>query len=184
MRSKRVTLLSCIIFAFFVINVFTGCERINKADMKLHNSLKTFSNTLEQESLDGLCLKIYYIDPSILTRAPLTVDNLINFPGVREIIVDSQHLEEHVDLLNQLKADNLVQVTHSSNLNARLCYTFETNRDGKILEIAFGGVNNSVFVNGIEVEYNDLFCNVIIPFLTDEELTALEHIFAGEYFMK
>ena len=184
MRLKRVVLLGCIIGVIFVISLFAGCKRINGVDMKLHDSFITLLNALEQEAPDGLCLKIYYLDPSILTRAPLTTEDLINFPGVKEIIVDCQHLKEHVDLLNQMKADNLVPVKNSSNLNARLCYIFETNSDGKILEIAAGGAKNSVFVNGIEVEYNDLFRNVIIPFLTDEELIDVEHIFAGEYYKK
>ena len=47
-------------------------------------------------------------------------------------------------------------------------YIFETDA-GKLLDVAFNGIHDCPFVNGIEVEDNDLFYELIDPFLTDED---------------
>lgn len=181
MKSKTTMLLSYFVLALLAVTVLAGCRG---NDVQLQKAFKDFSQILEQETMDALRLKIYYIHPSILTRAPLTVDDLIRGNLSRKVVVDSEQLKEHVDLLNQLNADSLVPVKHTSYLNARLCYIFETDDNGKVLEIAIGGENNNVFVNGVEVEYNDLFRNVVKPFLTEEVMVDLEYIFSGEYFIK
>lgn len=179
MKSKKAMLLCFIGLILFSIIALTGCR---ENSMTLQKAFNDFSQILEQAMLDGLRLKIYYLPPSIFTRAPLTVDNLIRSSSTQKIVIDSERLKEHIDLLNQLTADSLVPVKHKSHLAARLCYIFETDNDGTILEIAIGGINNSVFVNGIEVEYNDLFYDVIEPFLTEEARKETKQYFNGEYF--
>ncbi len=177
MKSKKVMLLRFLGLTLLAITVLTGCRENN---MQLKKAFNGYSQVLEQETLDGFCLKVYYMPPSILTRAPLTVDDLIHSSSTQKIEIDSERLKEHIDLLRQLNSDSLVPVKHTSPLVARLCYIFETDNDGTILEIAVGGTDNSVFVNGIEVEYNDLFFDVIKPFLTEEVINDLTYIFSGK----
>lgn len=178
---RKATFLRCFVLALLALTILSGCQA---DDRQLQQECEDFSQILEHETLDGLCLKIYYLDPSVLTRAPLTVDDLIDSRSVHMIVVDSEQLKEHIELLNQMTVDNLVPVKHTSHyatrLNARLCYIFETDNNGKVLEVAVGGLNNSVFVNGIEVEYNDIFRDIIEPFVTEEEMVRLEYIFRGE----
>ena len=176
MNARKAKLLRFLVLVL-VISVFTGCKG---EDGRLREALAPYAKIVEQDSLDGLRLKIYYISPSIFTRAPLTVEGLIRW-SEEEIIVDSERLQEYAALLKQLSADALTPVQEPSYLNARLCYLFET-EDGTILEIAVGGVNNSVFVNGIEVEYNELFYEIIAPFLTDAAREEIEIYFHGWFF--
>ncbi len=176
MYKKIAKLFRYTICTLFVVTVLIGC---GKTDKQLRIACEDFSQSLNLKTLDGLCLKIYYIDPSILTRAPQSVDNLISSDFRHEITVDSEQLKEYVDLLKQLNIQNMVPVKETSYLHARLCYIFETEQNEKKLEIAVGGENKSVFVNGVEVAYNDVFQDILEPFVTEEVMNDLEYIFEG-----
>ena len=174
MRERLVKLLILYSLVMLLFTVLSGC---NKDDESLQNVCQDFAQTLEQKNMDGLYLKIYYTDPSLLTYAPLTVNDLLRKDP---IIVDHKQINEQLDLLKRLNIENMIPVRNSSGyLHARLCYIFETEHGKKILEIAVGGENNSVFVNGIEVAYNDIFRDVLEPFVTEEVMNDLEYIFEG-----
>ena len=158
---------------------FTACKK-GAVETELQTALKDYSQLAEQELPDDLCLKLYYLDPGILTRAPLTVDGLINFPDVNEIVIDSDRLKAHADLLRQISADCLVPVAEPSGLHARLCYVFETERDGDVLVIAFCGADGGVFVNDVEVAFDGIFRDVVRPFLTEEEMDDFEYLYNGK----
>jgi len=169
--------LILLIFAI-VVTVFV-CSRWNR--IKLHCELRDFSKTLEQETLDGLTLKIYYIGPDVLTQMPLTVSDLVNDNLTQIIVVDSESLKENIGSLKRLNINNLVPVRYKSHLHSRMCYIFETDNKAKILEVAFGGFENpTVFVNGIEVAYNDVFRDIVEPFVTEEVMADMEYIYRGE----
>ena len=176
-RTKKALLFP--ILLFLVLTVFTGCSEDNT---RLQKTLEDFSQALQQEPPNGLSLKIYYISPSIFTRAPLTVESLIRMSKEQEIVVDSECLREHAALLKQFRADVLTPVRELSFLDARACYLFETETGGTILEVALGGANNSVFVNGVEVEYNELFYDIIAPFLTEDVRNEVSVYFNGGFF--
>ncbi len=157
---------------------FAACGK-GVVETELQTALKDYSQLVEQELPDDLCLKLYYLDPGILTRAPLTVDGLINFPDVNEIVIDSDRLKAHADLLRQISADCLVPVAEPSGLHARLCYVFETERDGDVLVIAFCGADGGVFVNDVEVAFDDIFRDVVKPFVSEEVMEDLEYLYSG-----
>lgn len=161
---------------------FAACKKdaAYGKETELQNALKDYSQVIEPELPDDLRLKVYYLDTSILTRAPLTVDNLIHFSGVNEIVIDCEHLKEHTDLLRQINTDRLTPVAEPSNLHARLCYIFETDSAGELLVVAFGGENSSVFVNGVEVAFDDIFRDVIKPFVSEDVMNDLEYIYNGK----
>lgn len=174
---KKIVFLP-LILALLLIPILSGCGKNNA---RLQNAFSSFSNALEQQPADQFTLKIFYISPSILTRAPLTVDDLIHHSAAQQIIVHGESLKDHVDLLKQLNADNFVLAKHTSSLNARICCIFETENDGQILEMAIGGDNGCIFVNGVEVEYSNHFYDVIQPFLSEGEIDELHDYFKGRY---
>ena len=54
-------------------------------------------------------------------------------------------------------------------------YVLESKKNGKLLEVAMWGENDdTIFVNGTEVKENDIFYDVIIPFLPEEEAKELK----------
>ncbi|MBQ3356428.1 MAG: hypothetical protein IJG45_04855 [Oscillospiraceae bacterium] len=171
--------LIALVFLLTLVFSLTACKK-DAAETQLQNALKDYSQVLAQDLPDDFSLKLYYLNPSIVTRVPLTVDRLIHFPEVNEILIDFEHLKEHTDLLRQINTDRLTPVAEPSNLHARLCYIFETDSAGELLVVAFGGENSSVFVNGVEVAFDDIFRDVIKPFVSEDVLNDLEYIYNGK----
>jgi hypothetical protein len=68
----------------------------------------------------------------------------------------------------------LKPVKQKSLINARFYYLFETDKHDTVLEVAMWGDNKSIFVNGLEVRKNDIFYDVIIPFLPESVLNEFE----------
>lgn len=158
---------------------FAACGK-GAVETELQTALKDYTQVLEQDMPDGLRLKVYYLDPGILTRAPLTVEGLINSSLANEIVVDGARLKEHKDLLRQISADRLVPVAEPSGLHARLSYIFETDDGEVVLVAAFGGADGSVFVNDVEVAFDGIFRDVVRPFLTEEEMDDFEYLYNGK----
>mgnify|MGYP000867909886 CR=1 FL=1 len=172
MRTKNNVIISLLLLsALTIATILTSCGGNN---MRPEKAIKEYLEIIEKETFDELSLTIYYIDPMLLTRAPLSVDKLINFNNVNKIVIDGSELENHIDLLRQISADKLKPVRNPSRINARIYYVFKTAEEDKILDIAMWGDNNSTFVNGLEVKENDVYLNIIMPFLTEEAKNDLE----------
>lgn len=124
---------------------------------------------------DDMTLTIYYMDPSILTRHAYRADDLKRdaISGGSDLegacMKNFLELEKHIDLLRRLDAFDLQPVEEKGYMNARLCYVFEVwGRD--VLEVVMSTNDSSVFVNGIEVENNPIFLEIIAPFMPEEML--------------
>jgi hypothetical protein len=153
---------------FLSVIPLTGC---GGGAMRAEAALKNFSKQIERGNLDNLRLRIYYMNPSFLTMIPVSVEDLINAEDggwVKKIVVDGNSLEEHIGLLKQVGNITLIPVKDKSDIDARIYYIFETNKSNKIFDVAMWGDYNSVFVNGFEVEANDIFYDLIIPFLPED----------------
>jgi hypothetical protein len=96
-----------------------------------------------------------------------------------EIFVDGNDLEMHMGLLGQIDSANLVPVESGSHLEARLYYVFKTNKNRKVLDVAMWGDYNSMFINGYEIKENEVFYDVIRPFLPEEVILDLERYLDG-----
>ena len=139
----------------------------------LEASMDEYLKTVDGMLPDDLRLTIYYLDPTILTRAPLSKEDLQSYPGVVKITVDAEELASHWELLKELKPDILQPVQEESHINARLYYFFEVGDSEKILEVIISNIYGSVFVNGFNVENNPVFYDLILPFLEDEDRQIL-----------
>lgn len=147
----------------------TGCSH----STPLQDAMNDYSIMIESGMPEDLRLTIYYIDPTILTRRPLNQEDLVTFPGVEVIIVDSEEVAPHWEQLKELSPSVLQPVQEQSYVNARLYYVFEAGNSGKILEVVISEIRGSVFVNGVEVEGNPVFYDLIIHFLTDADRDIL-----------
>jgi hypothetical protein len=141
--------------------------------MRSKEVLNSLSKLTEREKFDDLSLTVYYLSPYTLTSFPLNVDDLVNFDGVKIIVIDGSDMEEQIGLFKQISKDDLIPVKKTSHINARIYYVFESEKEGKILDVAMWGDDNSVFINGLEVKGNDIFVNIIIPFLSEDEKNDL-----------
>ena len=117
---------------------------------------------------DDLRLTIYYISPLIFTRMPLSAEDLVNDWDAKIITVSAEELSSNLAVLQKLKASVLQPVEEETYIDARIYYVFETSRSNKVLEVVSRSLRSSVFVNGVEVENNEIFYEIIEPFLTEE----------------
>ena len=141
--------------------------------LQLHYALKNYTKMITTGIPEDLRLIIYYIDPHILTRYPLSIDGLVGLDDVDIIEVDAQKLADHWELLRKLDAAALQPVEEKTYLDVRLYYVFETGDGNKLLEVAISEINGNVFVNGVEVEHDPVFYEIIAPFLSEEDHTVL-----------
>ena len=152
---------------FSILLVFiVFCVSCGGNYMSPERALRNFSNRIEQGNFDSLTLTIYYMDVSTI-RFPITGEELVRLEWYdHKIIVDSDALKKHVELLRQISADNLIPVSHELPVIATLYYVFSVNNQ-KIFGVVPqpDEVNSSMIINGIEFEWDDVFFDVVRPFL-------------------
>ena len=86
---KRVVISGLICMAILFELLTFACCGVKNA--RLQVVLTDYAAVLESNGLDGLRLSVYYIDPSILTRFPLTEERLLSFESVQRFDVDNAH---------------------------------------------------------------------------------------------
>ena len=168
------------LFIFLLVIPLTSC---GGGAMRAEAALKNFSKQIERGNLDNLRLRIYYFNPNFLTPFPVSAEGLVNAEGddrVQKFVIDGNSLEEHIGLLKQVGNITLIPVKDKSYIDARIYYVFETNKGNKIFDVAMWGDNNSIYVNGFEVEANDIFYDLIIPFLPEHGANIMEGFKRGK----
>jgi len=136
--------------------------------MPPERALNDFSSRIEQGNLSDLTLTIYYMDLS-LTPFPLSVDDLVGGWYDHKIVVSGSELEEHIDLLRQINADNLMPAAYEHRMNARMYYVFEVN-GRTILGVVprADRYDSTMFINGVEFVWIDALFEVVRPFLPED----------------
>ena len=174
MNRTKISAFILPLLIFFVL--ISGC---GGNGMHPEKDTDAFVDLIEQKQFEEITLTIYYISPFILTSFPLSVDDLVSFTNVNQIIIDEENLEISSDLLNKLSQATLTPVEQETYLDARLYYAFETSDDGKVFEVAMWGADGSIFVNGNEVENKKIFYDVLVPFLPEDTLKEIENYTSG-----
>ena len=169
-----------IIFGIFILLLLASAVLISFGVNNVYSakSSQMLSKYIEKEKLNDLRLTIYYMSPYILTLQALSVDDLIDRYYEHKIVVDGSRLEEHVDLINQMVHAELIPAESEDGeplLDARLYYMFETKRGRKIFDVSMWGVDYRIFVNGLEVNANDIFYKIVMPFLSEDLANELEY---------
>jgi len=144
--------------------------------MNPERALRNFSDRIEQGDLSGLTLtiylveSIYFIETASTRHLPFSVEDFFDRKIYeRKIVVDGNELEEHIELLRQINADNLIPITHEYPLLVVLYYVFEIN--GRIIfSVApqLDGNNSSMIINGVDFKWDDVFFDVIRPFIHED----------------
>ena len=163
-RKKRVGLLFLIILLLVTfILLGRGGSNINP-----RRAVRNFSRIVERGNLDHLTLTIYlrYIST---TRFPVSGEELVRLGWYdHKIVVMGSELEKHIELLEQISADNLIPVIPDLSINALLYYVFEF-RGRKIFGFVpqLADEDLSMIINDVEFEWDDAFFDVIKPFLPE-----------------
>ena len=152
---------------------------------QLQASLEDYSKLVNGDFSEDLRLTVYCLSPSIETRRPLSAEDLVGLvnnsaPGTYKIVINAKELATNQATLRKLSSSALQPAKGDYYLNARVYYVFDIGETGKILEVAMWcyddgpGYGYGVFVNGIAVENNSIFFELIEPFLTEEVHKMLE----------
>lgn len=135
-------------------------------------AMREFTNNVAAGISEDLRLTVYFVNPTLLTRYPWSVEDLINAEKVKIIEIPSDKLKNEFLLVDKLATSALQPAQQKGYLNARLYYVFETPR-GKLLEIAISDIGGHVFVNGIEVEHDPVFYEILVPYISKEDREML-----------
>ena len=149
------------------------------------NTLEDYEKVLRDGVPEDMRLTIYYMDPTILTRLPVrTLEDLLSYPQTKTIQADALKLVAHRDLLKELDASCLQPITEESGTEPiigylRLVYVLERENGKKLVEVKASDLinGNSIIVNGLEVENNPIFYELIDPFLNEVDRNILARTF-------
>ena len=81
-------------------------------------------------------------------------------------VMDSTELLSRIDQLNQVASVTLEAPKRSKYKDLQLYYYIETEADGIILDVEISGKGRTMFVNGMEVEYDPAFYELVEPYLS------------------
>jgi len=123
---------------------------------------------LESDDADDITLTIYYGGLARLVQFPTSIERLREEFHEDRIIINNNELKEHLDLLRNLNADVLVPVEQQSRSDARIYYVFTQNNRVIFDVTMWGFINNNIFVNGHEFKWNNIFIDIVLPFLPEE----------------
>jgi hypothetical protein len=128
----------------------------------------SFAELIESESINDITLTVYYLAYDVRTVRPENVRSLMD-EGVHcyKVIVTGEELIEHRDLLMQLANAELIPVEGNFSPNVRIYYFFEHKKYGKIFDCSISIGWTPTFVNDIQVEFNRIFIDAILPFFYD-----------------
>lgn len=137
--------------------------------VRQRQELSKFQAMVAIGQLEGVSLKIYYIDPTILTNAPVSAERLKTWSDVKTICVDDQALLAHGDSLQKLSVSGFHTPEGKVYENARMCYVFEDAQGNTLLQVSFNGPDpDHVYVNSHPAKYDPMYMDIIEPFLTEE----------------
>lgn len=155
-----------VIISLSMLMIFTSC---NEKNMIPEEALKKFIEEIEKDKLFNMRLTIYYMSPKILTGIPLSVEDLINGDFMSKYIISGSKLKEYDELLKQVSNIKLIPVEKNSKIDARIYYVFEDSKGKKIFDVAMWGDSDSNYVNGCEFEGENVFYDILLPFLPEDE---------------
>ena len=178
MRKKLIIFGLTILILLTTVTII-GCGR---GDMITEENSFYLPGVIEPGNLNDLTLTIYYKDFVTLTQTPVMLEHLIGgwcdfnrrYIGGwydYKTVVAGRDLIEHRDLIKQLFATELKPTETESIMDARLYYVFEHKEYGEIFSVVAWGRGtgtSNLFVNGVEVEYNDIYFEAVLPFLPED----------------
>ena len=171
---KKFIIFGLTIVVFLTSVIIIGC--VSEDTITEENSFY-LPGVIEIGNLNDLTLTIYYIDFGTLIFTTLDVVGLTGgWCDSRErvvrgaydyrAVIPGRNLIPHRDLINRLFATEVSPIEAEAVVDARLHYVFEHREYGEIFSFtAFATGPGVLFVNGVEVERNNIFFEAVLPFL-------------------
>lgn len=162
MKSRKPKCVLSAAIVLLLVMLLLGCTN---PSTQIQDSLRDYSRIITEDFPEDLCLTIYYLDPSILTRRPLSVEDLMSFPETQKIVIEAEELSTNIESFKKLNASMLKPAKEKVYVDARLYYVLDAGENNKVLDVVISQTDSGVIMNGIEVEYNPIFHELVAPFL-------------------
>ena len=143
-----------------------------------HMTFDELSDYLDELDLSkhSFGLTIYYIDPNAMAAAPVNEREMVLGVCDLKIEIDELYLGHpkfsYKRVFEKISDIKIEPVKTETYVNARICYILESEKDGVLLRVTL--CRDNMFVNGVEIEENEVFYDVIKPFLPEIALKRLE----------
>ena len=176
MLAKR-KVIGAFILLVLVITGFSSCGR-----NEMESEFADFRYLIEND--EYLRLTIYFRSPlPFPPNFAIDVERLTSYPdsfGTRRYVIDNVSVAEHSDLFYQLSNFEIVPNERGvASLDVRIYYVFENLRTRQKFEVVIGGcLFDSIYVNEIEIDRDEFFYDVVIPFLPEDAVHLVE-VFLG-----
>ena len=164
-----------LVLIFVVLILVTS---VNLTNLKGY-SIETAEHASPFHGLSGSLRYIdlmIYVPHSNIHSLPIVEADLKEMSFRYRIIVRGNRIghRNHRELIYTLSEFIPIPVeSTSSHVDIKLHYLFKSRTGDRLVDVAICRINNRTFVNGHEVETNDIFFDVIMPFLPIS-LTACE----------
>lgn len=137
-------------------------SRPNQALDDLSHLLDDYLKAMENGVPSDMSLTLYNITPHIAYNVPVRKADIMQ---TSEIVLDSTELSSRIDYLNKIDYSILDEPEITFYEDLRIYYYIETESDGIVLEVGMYGTDGTIFVNGVEVEYDPVFFELVEPYL-------------------
>lgn len=128
----------------------------------LSHLLDDYLKAMENGVPSDMSLTLYNITPHIAYNMPVRKADIIK---TRKTVLDSTELLSRIDYLKKIDNSILQEPEITFYEDLRIYYYIETEADGIVLEVGMYGTDGTIFVNGVEVEYNPVFFDLVSPYL-------------------
>ena len=179
--SRTLSIIILLLLAFYL----QGCapsQPTQNTDV-LNHLLDDYSKVIENGVPSDMRLTLYNnIMPYISINRAVTKDDFINSLAP-ETVIDSTELSSRIAYLQRIDSSVLRLPERSLPRDLIVYYCIETETDGKVLEVEISEKGGTIFVNGVEVEYDPVFFELVSPYLDawefinkDAEMDILPHL--------
>ena len=172
MKVKK-SLLLCILICLLIGSV---CFLIFGKNLFRKEEPQTFYDMIMQEDFSDMTLTIYYRTSHIFTPIPVSLEDLINeathsnddqISGV--ITFGEKELRKNKKLLKKMVQTELEPVHNTSGIHAYFYLRFDSEKSGKLYDVALWGSNSSMFVCDQQVQEETIFYKVIAAFYPESD---------------
>jgi len=167
----KLRIVIVLLVSVFLLQGCSGFQLSQDAD-DLSHLLDDYLKAIENGVPSDMSLMIYNATYRMSTDIPLDEAGLILMcsnskdPSIADkVVIDSTQLSSKIDQLKNINSLSLQKPLISLGKNLRIYYFIETETDGKVLEVGMYGKDSNMFVNGVEVEYDPAFFDLVEPYL-------------------